>query len=468
MLKTLLRIAVDSAVGDKPPVTIPLPEQIEDPLRSLMQLAFRQLPKDWPSGLKTLALFAALWGLAIVLGMVLQFVLLQLRRYLIKPYAPAWFGILLDAKVLRRAASVFSPLIIQMGMTSAPSYFKGTFWIVARSFIAAYMVLCVVRVLLALLDAIMVQGTAESDTLSHRRQLSMKSYVQLAKLLVVLGGIVVMVAELINRSPLLLLSGLGALSAILILVFRDTILSFAAGVQLASTDMLRVGDWIEVAQVGADGHVVDMALHTVTVRNWDRTITTIPTWRLVNESYRNWRGMIEAGGRRIQRSLPIDATSVRFLQEEELQRLNHVLLLRDYLRTKREELDASNAALQQRMVPEIAEHPINQRRLTNLGTFRAYVILYLAQHPELRHDMLEFVSIMNPTTEGVPLQISCFAAATNKVEYERIFGDIFDHLMAVLPEFGLRIFQQPSTHDMRHLFSANQAAAQTHLHSKDA
>lgn len=267
---------------------------------------------------------------------------------------------------------------------------------------------------------------------------------QLAKLfLFVFGGIVV-VSILIDRSPMLLLSGLGAMSAVLLLVYKDTLLSFVASVQLTSNDMLRVGDWIEMPQVGADGDVVDITLHTVKVQNWDKTIVSVPTWRLMSESFKNWRGMQQSGGRRIKRSLYLDASQVRFLDEAEAQKLSGVRLLTDYLRRKQDELSEWNQA-NAGNVPLSA----NRRRLTNIGTFRAYAEAYLKAHPDIHPHMTCMVRQLQPGAEGVPLEIYCFTRTTAWLDYERIQGDIFDYLMAVLPEFGLGVYQQPSGQDLR-------------------
>ncbi len=255
---------------------------------------------------------------------------------------------------------------------------------------------------------------------------------------------IVIVATLIDRSPLLLLSGLGAMSAVLLLVYKDTLLSFVASVQLTSNDMLHVGDWIEMPQVGADGDVIDITLHTVKVQNFDKTIVSIPTWRLMSESFRNYRGMQQSGGRRIKRSLFIDATGVRFLTVQEEQRLSGVRLLGDYLATKRKELHDWNEA--QGLVEELAA---NRRKLTNIGTFRAFALAYLKNHPDVHPNMTCMVRQMQTSAEGVPLEVYCFTRTTAWADYERIQGDIFDYLLAVLPEFGLSVYQQPSGSDMR-------------------
>ena len=266
---------------------------------------------------------------------------------------------------------------------------------------------------------------------------------QLAKLLVWIVAAILMVAALANRSPLVLLTGLGAMTAVLMLVFKDTILSLVASVQLGSNDMLRVGDWIEMPTQGADGDVVDISLHTVKVQNWDKTISTIPTHRLISESYRNWRGMSDAGGRRIKRALLLDQASVRFLDAGERARLRRIALIDGYLDRQREELEAFNARL-----AAAGKDPVNNRRATNLGTFRAYVTAYLRSHPGVHQEMTLMVRQLDPTPQGLPMEIYCFSADTDWVAHENLAGDIFDHLLAVLPEFGLRIYQQPGGGDV--------------------
>lgn len=279
--------------------------------------------------------------------------------------------------------------------------------------------------------------------LSTRAQTrSIKGYLELGKIVMWAIGLILVISIMVNRSPLLMLSGLGALSAVLLLVFKDTLLSLVASTQMTSNDMLRIGDWIEMPQAGADGFVIDIALHTVKVQNWDKTVTTVPTYKLFSESYRNWRYMFESGGRRIKRTLRIDSSTVRFLSEPEINALSRFALLNDYLSEKQQELEESNNAL-----GEWATMQGNRRRLTNLGTFRAYTLAYLKQNKELRQDMLMIVRMMEPDSQGVPIEVYCFSADTAWVEYERIQGDIFDHLLAILPELSLRLYQSPSGAD---------------------
>jgi len=193
--------------------------------------------------------------------------------------------------------------------------------------------------------------------------------------------------------------------------------------------------------------VIDIALHTVKVQNWDKTITTIPTWRLMSESFRNWRGMSESGGRRIKRVIRLDAGSVCFLKPEDMERLQHIALLRPYLEQKLQELDGANSTAS-RTLGDLAKAPANQRRLTNLGTFRAYINAYLRQHPKIHQGMTLMVRAMEPSSEGIPMELYCFTASTAWIEYEGIQSDIFDHLLAMLPEFGLRLYQKPTGQDL--------------------
>jgi len=233
-------------------------------------------------------------------------------------------------------------------------------------------------------------------------------------------------------------------------VFKDTILSLVASIQLTSNDMLRVGDWIEMPSMGADGDVVDIALHTIKVQNFDKTITTIPTHNLISDAFRNWRGMSESGGRRIKRALMLDQNSVRFLTEDEVASMKRFRLLDGYIARKQEEIAAWNAH-------ELSSDSdaINARRITNIGTFRAYVIAYLKSHPKIASDGFTLlVRQLEPGPQGLPLEIYCFTDTVKWGEYEAIQADIFDHMLAILPEFGLRIFQEPSGLDLTGLSGA--------------
>src|SRR5690606_37821887 len=341
--------------------------------------------------------------------------------------------------VIRRLSRIAPAIVIHRGILAVP-HVPMEIETVVRNVAAASMIVTVVMAIAAALDIVNTVYARRPEA----RLRPIKGYLQVVKIALYAIAAILVIAALIEQSPLLLLSGLGAMAAVLMLVFKDTILSLVASVQLNSNDMLRVGDWIEMPQLNADGDVIDIALHTVKVQNWDKTITTIPTWRLINESYKNWRGMQESGGRRIKRSLLIDQTSVRFLEPEERERLRRFALIDDYLQRKQEELEAWNAEL-----IAAGRDPVNARRVTNIGTFRAYVMSYLKAHPRINQQMTQLVRQLQPTGEGLPLEIYCFTNTVAWAEYEPIQADIFDHLIAILPEFGLRLYQQPSGHDLR-------------------
>jgi miniconductance mechanosensitive channel len=304
------------------------------------------------------------------------------------------------------------------------------------------MILMLVLTVTALMSA--VNQIYESRPESSGRPI--KGFVQLAQVAIYILGAIVVIAVLIDRSPVVLLSGLGALAAVLLIVFRDTLLSLVASVQLTGQDMIRVGDWLEVPQFGADGDVIDVALYTVTVQNWDKTITKIPTHRLISDSFKNWRGMAESGGRRIKRSINVDFNSIRFLSDEEVQRFTGFALLNDYIEAKEAELKAYNDALH---AP--GESGVNLRRLTNIGTFRAYIYNYLKHHPKFHERMTLIVRQLQPGTEGLPMEIYCFSNDTEWAAYEGIQDDIFDHVFAIAPEFGLRLYQRPAGADLKEI-----------------
>ena len=387
----------------------------------------------------------ALSVLAYVLRFIARMILLKVVPRIAQNLPAGWLLTTLHQRVLTRLSQIIPSLVFQVGVVTVP-HLGPALTNIIHNVAVACTVLAVGRVVMAVLDAVEDHNRQEMREAKSAR--SVKSYVQLGQLLTMIVVGIIMIGALIDRSPLILLSGLGAMSAVLMLVFKDTILSFTAGVQLAGNDMLRVGDWLQMDQVGADGAVVDMALNTVKIRNWDNTITTIPTWRLMSESFKNWRGMSESGGRRIKRSILIDNATVRFLSDEEIKELAQIALLKPYLESKVQEIDNYNIDFAQK-APDMAHEVVNLRKLTNLGTFRAYVNAYLKAHPRLRTDMTLMARMLESTTNGTPLEIYAFTATTAWIEYEGIQGDIFDHLIAILPEFGLHAFQNPSGHDVK-------------------
>ena len=278
------------------------------------------------------------------------------------------------------------------------------------------------------------------------RKLPLKSFVQVIRIILVVIGTIFIVSSIMNQSPALIFSGLGAATAILMLIFKDSILGLVAGVQLSANKMVSVGDWIEMPKFGADGEVSEVALTTVKVINWDKTITTVPTYALISDSFKNWQGMSESGVRRIKRSLNFDMQSVHVLNADELARMRKISLLSDYLNEKEAEVAAWNT---ERNVT--SEELVNARVLTNIGTFRAYVAEYLKNHPKIAKDQTILVRHLSPQDSGIPIEIYAFSTDNAWVNFEGIQSDIFDHLMAVTPQFGLRLFQRPSGLDLSRL-----------------
>ncbi|MBL8628027.1 MAG: mechanosensitive ion channel [Rhodospirillaceae bacterium] len=321
-------------------------------------------------------------------------------------------------------------------------HLPGSFASIIRNCASAFVIVMIVLTLSALLNLAGAVYQQRPSALNH----PIKGYLQVAKMILFGCGAILAIAALMEQSPTLLLSGLGAMAAILMLVFKDTILSFVASVQLTSNDMLRVGDWIEMRQANADGDVIDIALHTITVQNWDKTVTNIPTYRMISESYRNWRNMSESGGRRIKRCLYLDQSCVRFLTRDEKSELSRFALLKPYLLRKERELERWNTTLNERGLDSI-----NYRALTNVGTFRAYIQAYIEAHPSIHQGMTRLVRQLEPTTDGLPVEIYCFANTVEWIEYEAIQADLVDHLLAILPHFGLRPFQHPAGNDLHDL-----------------
>lgn len=355
-----------------------------------------------------------------------------------------WDDIIAQHKVVDRLTHLLPAVIVFTGIAFVPGLPEGVV-VVTRNVAVGYMALMLTMALSSLLSA----ASAIYDRTPLATDRPLKGFVQLVQIVVWIFGGVMVVAAVLDKSPLLLLSGFGAMTAILLLLFRDTILSLVASVQLTAQDMVRVGDWIEMPQFGADGDVIDVQLHTVKIQNWDKTITTIPTHRLIAESFKNWRGMSQSGGRRVKRAIYIDVSSVRFLTDEEREHFRRFALLVDYIDSKERELAEFNKRLGREVDAEV-----NRRRLTNIGTFRMYALNYLKHHPRIRNDMTLLVRQLAPGPDGLPLEIYCFTNTTAWAEYEGIQSDIFDHLLAIAPEFGLRVYQRPAGSDLAKIASA--------------
>ncbi|MDP6984640.1 MAG: mechanosensitive ion channel [Candidatus Latescibacteria bacterium] len=343
--------------------------------------------------------------------------------------------VLLQRDVLRRMALLAPVIVLYYGADALP----GDQALVRQAVSATLMLV------LLLITGAMINAFQElSNDFASASEVPIKSYAQIVKLVVYILGGLMTVAVLTGRSPWVLLSGVGALMAVIILVFRDTILNIVASVTITANRLVRVGDWIEAPAFGADGDVIDIALHTVKVQNWDKTITTIPTYKLVETSFKNWRGMSESGGRRIKRAIYIDMSTIRLCDQKMLERFERFELLSDDLRSRRAEVERYN---EEKGVN--TEELINGRRLTNVGTFRVYVAAYLRKHPKIHQDLTFLIRQLAPTPKGLPIEIYVFTNDIEWANYEGIQADIFDHLLAVVPMFELRVFQEPTGADWR-------------------
>jgi miniconductance mechanosensitive channel len=304
----------------------------------------------------------------------------------------------------------------------------------------AFFVVAVVWVL----DSVLLAARDIYDKSAISQGKTIRGYTDAIKIIAYLLAGIFIISTITDKSPWGIISILGGFTVVLMLVFKDTILGFVASIQLSGHDMVRVGDWIEMGQYGADGDVIDVSIHTVKVRNWDKTITTIPTYALVTNSFKNWRGMSESGGRRIKRSLYIDMTSVKFCSAAMLERFEKFELLKEYLHSKKQELIAYN---RERQID--ATQRINGRRQTNVGVFRAYIVAYLRNHPQIHQNMTFLVRHLEPTPHGLPIQLYVFSNDQVWANYEAIQADIFDHLLAAVEEFELRVFQNPTGYDFK-------------------
>ena len=405
---------------------------------------FDWLPEAAATWLKENQLAAQVLGLAALL--LINAVLVAATRWLVLPFIRRavkhsrfqWDDAFVDHGFFRWVSHIVPALITYYGIDAVP-FVAETVSAVARAIAAAFISFVAMMSLGALLNGI--------NTIWSRRDIArsrpIKGYVQVAKIFVYVTGSLVMVANLFGQDPWSLMAGVGAMTAVLLLIFKDTILSLVASIQLTSNDMVRVGDWIEMPKFGADGDVIDIALHTVKVQNWDKTVTTIPTYAMISESFKNWRGMQESGGRRIKRSINIDMSTVRFLTDAEIDELGKIDVLADYMARKRAEIAEYNSKL-----PHGDDVIPTERRLTNLGTFRAYVEGYLKGHPAVHRGMTFLVRQLHPSPHGLPIEIYLFTNTTRWNEYEGIQADIFDHLLAVIDEFGLGVYQRPAGSDV--------------------
>jgi miniconductance mechanosensitive channel len=350
-----------------------------------------------------------------------------------------WDDAIMQRRAVHRLAHLAPAIVVYHFASSALAGYE-TWSAVIQEVSLLYMILVAVMVADGVLNATVDLLRASQVA----RDVPLTSFVQIIKLTIYCVSAIAALSLVLGTSPVLLLSGLGAMTAVLMLVFKDPILGFVGGVQLSVNRMVAPGDWIEMPKYGADGDVMEVGLTSVKVRNWDKTITTIPTYALISESFKNWRGMSESGGRRIKRAIQIDTTSIRFCDDESLARFSKIRHMGSYIERKRQEIADWNA-----------EHdaddtrPSNLRRLTNVGTFRAYIVAYLRHHPLIHQEMTFLVRQLESGAQGLPIEIYVFSRDTDWVRYEDLQSDIFDHIMAIAPEFDLRVYQSPSGGDLQ-------------------
>jgi len=387
-----------------------------------------------------IVILAFLLVLAVIANYLAKKFVLRLVEHFASKSHTNWDDVLVKRKFFRRL-SHFAPAIVIYLMSSV--FFENdTAILVTRRIAEIYMLF----VAMLTIDAFLSSVVDVYHSYDVSRELPVRIFAQVAKILIyaVLG--IVILSTVIGKSPAFFIGGLGAMAAVLMLIFKDPILGLAAGIQLSANKMVRVGDWIEMPKFGADGDVVDISLTTVKVQNWDKTIITIPTFALVSEGVKNWRGMSESGGRRIKRSIYIDMTSVKFCSEEMIRKFRKIQYLSDYILDKNKELLDYNT---QKNIDDSVL--VNGRRMTNLGTFRAYLISYLKDHPKINKNLTFLVRQLDSGPSGLPIEIYVFSSDQVWANYESIQADIFDHILAVIPEFELRVFQNPTGADFQKL-----------------
>ena len=385
----------------------------------------------------TVSLIALIMA-AIVVNFIVQKLLLRGLERLIKGTQFANDKEIRRHNVIPRLANIIPALVISYGISYSPNMPE----------IVSMVLLDVVNAfIIAMLSMATIGGLSVINTIYERRGSKSRpitNFIQGAKIIILIGAGLLIVAQVGNKSISEVLLGLGAMAAVLTLIFRDSILSFIAGVQIAFSDTIRVGDWLSVPSQGADGTVVEISLYFVQIQNFDKTIAVIPIQKLVNESFKNWRGMTQSGGRRIKRYVSIDQTTVTFLNNQQLENLKKIEILETYINDKDSEISQWNKT-------KSSSSPVNTRQLTNIGTFRAYLTQYLKFHPRLQNKMTMMVRQLPSSQVGIPIEIYCFTDTTDWGDYEDIQADIFDHILAVLPTFELSVYQDVGGYDVRRL-----------------
>ena len=396
--------------------------------------------ESWTDDLTSTIILVIILAIAFLGDAICKHVILTTVTRLVKKTKATWDDVMFDRKVMIYLSHLVAPIILYILLPLAISN-AGLLTFILR--------ICMIYIIAVFLKFISALLSALYHVYSEREQFRdrpLKGLLQTVQVILFFIGGIIIVSILIDKSPMVLLTGLGASAAVLMLVFKDSIMGFVSGIQLSANNMLKVGDWIEMPKYGADGTVIEVTLNTVKVRNWDNTITTIPPYALVSDSFQNWRGMQESGGRRIKRSIRIDMNSVKFCTPEMLAKYRKIRLLKDYIEETEKVVEEYNK-----------EHGIdnsvlvNGRRQTNLGVFRAYLTNYLRSLPAVNQDLTCMVRQLQPTEQGIPLELYFFSSIKAWIPYEGVQADVFDHVLAIIPEFDLHVFQNPTGEDFRAL-----------------
>lgn len=372
--------------------------------------------------------------LSFILYFITKNILLKVILKLSKKTKTLWDDKLMEQKVFDKLNYIIPLLIIYFSASLFP-IFTVMIERFAKALIVWFTVLAASSFLSAVNDIYLTYKTS--------RDKPIKGYLQIIKIFFFIMGLIVVLGIVLGKSPWIFVSGMGAMTAILLLIFKDTILSLIASLQISFNDLVKVGDWLSVPQYNADGDVIDIALHTVKIQNWDKTISVIPTHKLIDGTFKNWRGMQDSGGRRIKRAINIDISSIKFCDDVMLKKFEKFELLQNYLTSKKKEISEYNAANK-----IDTSELINGRNLTNIGTLRAYISEFLKHHPNVKKDMTFLIRQLAPGSSGLPIEIYVFVNDIEWANYEAIQADIFDHILAVVPEFDLRIFQYPSGYSL--------------------
>ncbi len=391
--------------------------------------------------LVSLTILVVIFFLAWIADKLAKNILITSLKSYVKKSKNKWDDALLEYKFFQRLAHIAPALVIYY--TIGYSIEMPRLIHILQTVTILYMILIGLLVTDSFLSAL----HSVYQTLPIAQEKPIKGYVQVVKLMVFFVGIILVISILSGTPALKLLAGLGALAAVLLLVFKDTILGLVASIQVSANNMVKPGDWITMPSRQADGTVIEITLNTVKVQNWDKTIVTFPTYSLVTEAFNNWKGMEESGGRRIKRSVSIDMRSVKYVDPVLREKLKKIQLVRKYIVDREAEIDRFNE--EQKADPSL---PVNGRRLTNLGVFRQYVEAYLRQHPKVNTDLTFLIRHLQPSETGIPVEIYVFSREQEWAKYEALQADIFDHILASIPYFELRVFQNPTGDDFKALF----------------